>query len=524
LDATLELYRKIVSLTPDELDQHSAATAKVNISGQTVYLNGPFWDLVRGWIRVYYRALQEECDGCIEWDEETFSRQAEDQMAKSFFTLKVSAPLMENFEHIAVGAADVGARFGKTAFITKVGAEVAETVLSKMSFMGGLHFFCHLIDAMILFETRRIQVIARSFSWAGVFDRSGLSSLLSSGFVSSVVKRAQKRVRFTVAPVEIDEEALKQVDLEGPNRLWAWLPEGKRAAWVRKLVARAERGDEPSELSLNRKEFLGTRMKRYLLIKSRKRGHGAFMKGKTPMDQALNHDLLWILSVQENILQRSLLPPGEEPTIAAESLAQTYASTADEIRSGLAGEFTAGDPDRRELVEGLLKDIDVIFNPQVPSRIRYFHAATIENLMGGFIYTMFSQVLNEKSEMYGASFPGVWKQFRLRWRVGRYGFYLYELSDFLRLAALQKDPEVLYRYKYESMEALLRVFSYLRQTESLLNAESTEDLKAVERLLSGEYRQLRTFRPWTEKRIARSWLPFRNPRPTCEEMEAAVGQ
>jgi hypothetical protein len=521
LEATFALYRQIAELTPavtGESGEPDTADASIRLAGQTVWLNGPFWNLVRGWIRVYYRELQNECDDCLEWSEEQFTAAAEDQMARSFLSIKLKEPMSEAGEHIAAGAADVGARLGKTALVAKITGEVAETVLSKMSFMGGLHFFCHLIDAFILFGTRHIQTASRAYSWAGHFDGWGAANMVRAGFVSAAAGRAQRRVRFVSGPVEIDEAGLKEVDAEGPNRYWGWVKAGKRAAWIKRYAARGEG-------RVSRKEFLGTRMKRYLWLKGRKRGHRQFMKGSNAVDKSLNHDTLWILEVQESLLQRALEPAtaGAATETARASLAESAAAPADDIRQGLATEFAAGDEERARFVEGLMRDVEVIFNPAVPRRVRYFQASALESLIAGFMYGQFSTVLGEKSEMFGPSFSGIWNQVRLRWRIGRFGGYIYEWSDFLRMAALRDDPKVLRRYKYEMMESLLRVLAYFGKTGPLADARSTDDLSALETLLTGEYGRLMTFRPWREKRIARSWWPWRKPAPLCRSMDQAVG-
>ncbi|NJL25467.1 MAG: hypothetical protein HC902_10030, partial [Calothrix sp. SM1_5_4] len=228
--ATADLFEKIVTLTPDVLEDASSATPKVRISGVDVPLNGPFWELVRGWVRIYYKDLQKECDHCIHLTEDQFSGPAVDIAAKSFRSGQGRRAIMENIEHISNGTADLGARLGNTAFVAKATSEVAEAVLSKMIGGGGVHLFCNLIDAAIIFGTRHIQTAFRGYSWAGSMGGSRLASLARLGLVSSVVKRAQKRVRFETAPVVVNEEELRELDLEGPNRYWGLAKDGKRAA------------------------------------------------------------------------------------------------------------------------------------------------------------------------------------------------------------------------------------------------------------------------------------------------------
>lgn len=514
-DAIIELYQKVIDFTPDIVGEQSLSVPSVRISGQTIYLNGPFWELVQDWIRIYYRELQSTGERCIQWNEADFMRLAQDEIARSFIGLKVKDPLLESLEHIVVGTADLGGELGTGPLVVKAASEVGETVVSKVVGGGGVHVVCHLIDASIIFGTRYFQTRLRTLLWSSTFDSSGVANLVRTGFVSSAITKAQKRVRFEHGPIEVNEEELRALDLEGPNRWWGWARDGKRAKWLRKFAKL-----EPEQsLSLSKKKFLGQRFKRFLLLKGRKRGFSRYLKGSTPMDKVLNKDVLWVLSVQENMVQRAFAPQGDEPQLQRQSLADTQTLRQDEIRRGLAEEFATGDPLRADLVENLLKEVEVIFNPSVSRKLRYFQTGILETLLTGFTYQMFAQVLDERGEMYGHSLRGIWRQTRLHWKVSRVGYYIYEWSDFLRLAALQTDPETLAAYRYEAMESLLRVFRYLQSTRDILKADSIEDLLQFENEMAGQRKPLLTsFRPWKEKKMEHSWFPWRDPKPLCRDM------
>ncbi len=513
IEPFIAVMSDIADLTPEIVTTSGASQATIKVAGHHLALNGPFWQLVRGWIRVYYHQLQEDCDHCLPGDEHQFEQSAEDHIARTFFELKVNSPLRESIEHIAVGTADIGARLGPTALVSKVSSEVAETVLSKMVGGGGVHIVCNLIDAAIIFGTRHIQSAWRSFAWAPRLGSSGLTTLIRHGFVSSSAARAFKRVQFVAVADGLNEEALREVDLEGPNRWWGYAREGKRAQWVRKFLRNGS-------ARVSKREYLGGRMKRYLLLKGRKRGHSQYMRGNNPMDQVLTGNVLWILAVQENILERSLragVDSNELPTMASK-----FGSDTDEIRQGLAEEFARGHTEKARLMDGLMKEVEVIFNPEAPSRLRYAQVAILESVLTGFVYGTFGNILNEKGELHGNSWSGIGRQFRLRWKTGRFASYIYEWADFLRVAALQKDPDKLYRHKYEMMEVLSRLFEHFGETQSLMTANSRNDLEVFEREFAVREKRLRSFKPWREKRIAYSWIPFRRPMPMCRDMNAAV--
>ncbi|MBX3020235.1 MAG: hypothetical protein KF799_01050 [Bdellovibrionales bacterium] len=513
--ATVAHFARIVELEPSITAESSISVPYVKISGQRVYMNGPFWELVQGWVRLYYREMQHECDDCIDWSEERFTQAATDVAAKSFMELKVTGPALEGLEHISVGTADIGSQLGKTAAVAKITAEVAETVVSKFVGGGGVHLVCHVLDAIILFGTRHIQTATRAFTWAPAFDRSRLATAVKMGFVSQVIRRAQKKVSFVAGPVRVDEEELAELDAEGPNRWWGAVKAGKRATWLKKLAAAGE-----NPLRLSRPEFLGGRMKRYLFLKGRRRGHATYMKGSGEMDGSLNHSMVWILEVQESMIQRAFEPDGESPRKAL-SLADTSTPDYDEVRAGLAQEF-AGDPEQAEFFDRLLRDVDVVFQPNIPSRIRYFHVAKLEALLAGFLYSRFSAALSEQGDIHGSSFGGIIKQIKLHWRAGRFGSYLLEWADFLKLASLQNDPERLLKHKYESMEALMRVLRSFKRSGEIAAADAHHQLKEFEDVMAAEYQGLRTFTPWKEKRTAYSWIPFRNRAPQCSQMNREV--
>ncbi|NJL25466.1 MAG: hypothetical protein HC902_10025 [Calothrix sp. SM1_5_4] len=263
-------------------------------------------------------------------------------------------------------------------------------------------------------------------------------------------------------------------------------------------------------------------MKRYLLLKGRRRGHTQFMRGTSPLESTLNQNIIWILSVQENLLQRALKPLSEDvPHRRLHSLARAYARPDDDIRRGLAEEFAAGTTEQADFVEDLLKEIELVFNPSVPRKVRYFQAVTVESLLAGFIYSTFNKVLDQRGEVYGASWSGIWRQSVLHWRAGRFVSYIFEWGDFLRVAALQGDPRKLALARYEAMESLLRIFKYLRESEDLSRPLFSGELTTLGRKLNSEYAHLSTFKPWKEKRTRYSWIPLHNPAPSCRKMNEA---
>lgn len=513
-DHSMHAYAQVLSdiaqLTPEVLDVPSKSDAYIRVGGHTISLNGAMMQLVRGWIRVYYHELQNECGRCIAFSEYDFLKQADDQMAKTFFELKVSAPFREQFEHIAVGTADLGSRYGNFPLVGKVVAEIAETITSK--FFAGAHLFCTAIDAGLVFAIRPLQTATRMYSWASIHNRSGLITLVRTGFASAAAARAFRKVHFVTAVENIDEEGLKAVDMEGPNRWWGWASEGKRSRWVKKFVER-------KELSLTQKKFSGGRMKRYLLIKSRKRGNAQFLRGTEPMDKILKGNVLWVLAVEENILQRSLASEANRiPAKTVNTAAEKFTAAGDEVRFGLAEEFAPDDVATQATMESILRDVEVVFSPKAPRALRYAQVQMLEAVLVGFVRTMVMENLSESRPLYGDTIRETIRYARFQFEIGGFAKYVYKWADFLRLAAVETSKDKLDAYKYESMEALTRIFKLLAETSVVPSLKTREELDAFKSRYNQQLRGLNTFTPWREKRIAYSWVPFSNPRPECRDM------
>lgn len=528
--ATLSLYEKIVDLTPEIVAETTSFPASVRVGGRNLELNGPFWQLVRGWIQLYYQELNaNDEDPCLTMSAEDFQAAAEDVIAQSALQRRLGRPLRHGVEHIVVGTADIGAQLGNVALVAKATSEVAETVVSKMFGGGGMHFVCHLIDASIVFGGRHLQSFGRAFAWAPIYDSSRIAGLLKTWWMMYTLRRVQRRVRFVAGPVELNEPQILDLDKEGPGRWGGFAEKGKRRRWLEKIIRRKK----PS-FTLDQRRYLGKRLIRYFYLKGRRLGHSGYLKGHTPMDQNLNKNVLWILAVQENLLARGLTPKETAAGMEGSPSLADRMPAQEEIRHELVREFLSGARSegmdaatmtgRLDLVESLLKDVEVVYDPSLPRRVRYFHASMIEQLLGGFVQNAFQSVIAEKSEIYGENWKGIWNQARLHWRAGRFAGYIFEWADALRVAATVTDPDALYSQKYEMMESLLRLMRYLQRTRVVLQAENVSDLVRFEAVAKREYQSLKTFRPWKIKKTHSRWTPWSARYPRCEQLAQEVGE
>lgn len=551
LETTLEVFRKVVQFSPELQAPQGPAVPVIKVGGERVYLNSSFWTLVRAWIDVYHREIERDCKGCVSFDEEELLKEAKDLASRGFFNSKVIHPISKASEHIAVETADIGARFGNVALVAKISSEVAETVLSKTVGGGGVHVLCSIIDAVILFGTRHLQIATRIPTWSLRLGAGHVGLPIRYWVTSKAIHRAQKRVSFFTGPIEIDKDMLELIDSEGPKsrRWWGKVP-GKREQWIRKVESKLnplyqELGQIDEELkrdpsdsrlkrakkrlehkissltTLKRKEFLGTRYKRFFFLKGRRGARQ--MMGKAPIESALGKNWLWIVNVQQNVLNRALIPQQDEQQVADHVLATDRLShrSSDEVLMGLAEEVVSKAPpeereERLKLVQGLLSDVEFIFDKSKPRKHRFLQTLVIESTLSQLAY----KFVNWQSETAEVGEGGWWTRLartsRFRWSAGQFVKYVYEYTDFLRLAATTTSDKFRARYKYEAMETLLRIFRHLEELNRIFDQYSliTEMINPVKESNA----KLMTFKPWREKKTRFSWIPGRSLYPQCKDL------
>lgn len=559
IKAIVELYKLSASLSPKIMDENhdeNKSEAFLTLGNERIHLNSHFWQLVRSWVRIYQTELARDCVECEFTSEEELLREAKDIVARGFFQTKVSIPLGRSLGQVAESTAEIGAQFGATALVAKVASEVAETVASKLIGGAGVHVVCTAIDAIILFWTRHLQVAYRIPSWSNRLGTGSAQSSWRYWFASQAVKRAQKRVSFEFGPFELDGEGLKILDAEGSNRWWGFIGKSKRRLWMEYLKSKAEPlTREISEIdsqlaeqpenerlqkrkrilnqrlqkisSLDHRVYLGLRKKRLLFLRARQRGYSTFLRSEAGIDPALNHQMLWIIGVQEGLLHRGMISQ-ESPPLRENNSSGSRVSN-NQIIEGLAEEYSIGssqaDPEegirerenRKNLIQGLLTDVETIFDPSIPPAQRYLHTLIIEQTLVGFMYQMIKWQMDQEEPDEEMSRLGQIRQMSsLRARGGRLVKHIYEYSDFLRVASVTRKPLFLSQYKYEAMESLLRIFRHLDKIGSVLQAHSPLADKLTE--LSAANHQLLTYAPWAQKKTVYSWIPFLKPKPRCEDL------
>ena len=538
-------------MSPDLLDKtrdHSVIPF-YQIKGHKIYLNTGFWILTRAWIRIFQSEIEKYCP--CDLDPDLILQEATDYLPQGFFRQKILNPGKDIGRAFGYKGAHLTAQYGYTVAGLKLSAEVAETLLSLFVGGKGIHVFCNAIDVMIFPLARRIQKYIRVFSYGGDFGGSGLLASLRMAWFSRQVEKSQKKVFFYIdQAVAFRETELEKINGEGPRSFFH--KRGHRRLWIESLkrktdplfeeIAEWEQQQQDQSLSskekriikrkiektrhkieniskVNQKDFFGVRFKRYLLLRSRK-ARVTYMQGRNLPDEVIEKDVLWPLSLQENVIERALEshPSGSAPK-----------ASPDEIREGLAEEFLlrrAGEAsnsetgiersfnNEKQAVQFFLEDIAQIFNTEKSQSERLMTTRSIEMTLGALFAHYLKISHSVLSNKYGMSFS---EKMRLQWAFGRFFHLVYEFSDFLSFVSITKNKAKIQFYKYESMEKLLAFFDYLNEIQLLLKGNNIDKLLVFDRLNSQE-RKLRTISLSTEKKIAFSFLPFKKRTAQCKKL------
>ena len=536
-----DIYEKAIALSPDILNPHSPMAHPYVTSGkQTIYLNTAFWDLVRGWIQLYEKEIQQYCS--CEINEEELIRKVQDHIPQSLLYSKFLNPVKHHIKHGVVTTAGLGSKYGKTALILKASAEIAETAVSIFSGFKGIHIICQPIDFIIFFIIRKTQIYTRVFKNSKSLGENRLLMSLRLAWIRRQMKKAQNKVFFHLESVTIDPEGLKKInDKELQNKRSHWVKNlSQQIIPILKDIESLESLLENKELSprqririiskraklykkidhltgVSKKDFFGNRYKRFLFILSRK-GKATYLKGNAFPDKITSNDWLWALSIQENILEKAFLQKTEHIITKNIFPLESSPLKENEIRKGLAEEFVEkfnkqglNLKEHTLSVEYVLEDIEKIFNPSLSMKERYFLTSVIEVGLTGFL-NYYLNLIYKKLETN----LSLRKKIQLRWKLDQSTYYSYIYTDFLITASLTKNTTQLISYKYEAMENLLAVLEYLNRLSEL--SSETESMKILAQLdqYLHKVKALQVAKP---KTTAFSWIPFKSSVfPQCREL------
>jgi len=321
-------------LLSPEFINHSKSHSIVpfyKIGDHKIYLDDGFWNLTRAWLKSYIEEIEKHCSCNLNPD--LMIQEAKNYLPQGFFKKKFLNWGLD----ISYSATHLAAKYGYVAAVLKLSAEVAETLIFIMTAGVGAHILCGAVDVIIFPLVRKAQRYVRVFSYGGQISAGRMLSSAKMVWFSRQIKKSKKRVFFHIEQALIfREQKLEKINREGPKSFfhkeghrWLWIKELKRKTdplfeqireWelqlqnenlnlteknkVMKKIKRKQKKIENIS-KMNRKDFFGMRFKRFLFLKSRK-GRAAYMSANSLPDKAVSGNILWPLSLQENIIERAL--------------------------------------------------------------------------------------------------------------------------------------------------------------------------------------------------------------------------
>lgn len=566
-----ELYERALLFAPEILSpKDSISHPYIEVNGKKVYLNSAFWNLVRGWLRVYHEEIKTYCD--CDMDPEKLAEQARDSIPKGFFQ-STASKAKNKIENKAIHGMEkmvhLSAKYGKTFSVLFGASEVAETIFFK-----GHHVLCKVNNILAFFITQPIQAFSSILSDSKALTQNRLLMMIKWAWISRAVNKAQRKVFFHLESAQINNEGLRLVNQEGPkNKREKWvqkvaeksapllekiakidrqlkeneLSERKRKQLFKKKAALAEKADSVTRLS--KQSYLGERYKWLLGLISRK-GREGYLKGHTFPDEISSLNWLWILAASENVMERAfirkirerdfepshflpffkreerLTPPPDPSSLSKEKIQEYFmpsldfapSLTEDAIRSGLAREFSeklkergliSNTKEHEQFTEQILEDAGKIFDPSLSMKEKYIASSIINMTLNGF-FSAYMEIAYKKL----AEGDMKWST-RIKLRHIHSSFYSYttRYSAFLRAASLTKDKTSLISHKYESLESLISFFEYLIDLREVINSQSKEEMLSR---LEKNIRRIKTLQAYTEKKTA--FRLFREGLPLCRDL------
>ena len=265
------------------------------------------------------------------------------------------------------------------------------------------------------------------------------------------------------------------------------------------------------------------------------KGKPGYLKGQSFPDEAFSSNWLWMMAASENIVRRSFFekikeqaPHGATQTLIPYEAASHHEAVQtpflpvlkeDEIRKGLAEEFSeklqqrgliSNGEEHTKYTERILGDIEKIFDPSLASVKKDILISFIKETLTEFFGKHYLDIAYGQLEHIESSFPAAHDpltkeensslstQIKLRRLLSRFTFHVYDYIDFLSTVALIKNEKVLFAYKYESMEVLLRLLEYLIEIPEI--AKTSGSKAEMLARLDANMTKIQTFKPWQEKR------------------------
>lgn len=452
-----------------------AARLDVSLRLQSELAKSGMRQLLEGYSRHYYQSLCKVC-GPQPLTEEIFLQQLSAEPGRRGLVESFSHGLNEKLFHgivdVAMGAADIGARLGRTILIMKAASEAIETVGSVFLGLKGLHLFCNAIDVGLLFGSRHMQTAARSFALAPLYDDSRFKMFFKRMFIAAQVRSVFNRTQLEIGPLDVDEEILRDLDAQGPRRNWGFFGEHKRAKFVHWVDRKLQKNPEKNvHFAVSRKDFLGKRLKRSFFVLSRKRDPRHLANQQDNFSRILQKEELWVFSLQEGIINLADRRTNQQnPLPFSEVQARTPLNS---VSQGLLNEAALeGDINEAQstTLRILLHELEWIFDPEKSHSSRYERARLFEVFFSSFLYRLMQKKWKEQAEELN-HYSEIPEAFKERYRKGQFALQINHFADFLRVAASSSHTGDRQDLKFASADHMIRIFRHLQLINRMDNGE-----------------------------------------------------
>ena len=571
IETALQLFEKAYQLSPDLLPQVNSSPNSNNLvpyykmRGEKIPLTQSSVLLMREWVHIFADEIERHCDDC-DIDRETLLeeavknellvKEAKDYAPENRLVKIVTDKTINRAEDLGHLSVHYTAKYGKMIAGLIGIVEAFETMASFMMGLKGVHLICTPLQILIVPTGRKIQRYGRTLFDYG-FNLSHASLLLTSKMAwttRTLHKRTKKTFFYIDKALEFNENQLEKVNQEGPISLFH--PQGHRFLWLERLKKKTDplflkidklkteleqpnltekkknklekqiqttRNKIENLTKINRKEFFGSRFKRYLFLKSRK-GRKAYMDGLDLKSFDFIHKILgsrnisWPLAPQFMIEQTLEKESYRKDTLLGNSKTPV-SKQSDDVISGLVDEFLNQksipnkNNQRREAVHFFISDFHNLFDTNQTSASRVMSATALEALLTQFFAHYLKLAEDQITSGDSISYR---TKIKIYSKIGKIQNFAMQFTDFLMSIAFSANSDKVNFYKYESIEKFFAFLNYFDQIGQIIK----QNLSMQEILLqiNQAEEKVKSFSITREKNSKVNLIPFKKSKGKCYEI------
>lgn len=506
-----------------------------NIGGSKVYIDNAFWDMADELSRIYIREIKQSCAECVMPDIEQIRSEAQNLVAKGWFTTKAVAIKDAMAYRYAGQFIGLGAKYGTASGIAKIAGELVEDAMLVVFKMPGAHFLCEAITFVIAYYSGATLTAARSLMYAKYFNRGRISTLVRLGVTSHYIRRALNRMTVEVPEFKINESMLEEFKENNTERRLTYKISGRHGAerFLEKLEsniaakrARIERlKQNPDNLSkrqhetllkaeaeglhtaltIKKKVFDGYKYKRFVFLKKRNSAKSLHTFAEHTSELFRGTDF-WFFELKNEIFEPNVITEAEKDYRAIERSAERALreSSSDSITRYQLSQFES--EKGKELAAHIFNTLDKIGDKNGKMSTRYLNVTFLDSFYGSVLPKIMHEVVERSVADLDKSERTFRDVSRLQWRAGRMTYFTNIFVDFVRFSAFDKknaDPTMKYNIRDYAIKALEAYAGF----SQFGNISTAEDVRKAAEYLHQQNRILNEERFWLEKASQPHLLP-----------------